>query len=111
MKEADVAAEDGAGGKGGRVGTPGSALTVQASPLENLTNLAKQELSPFSMSFRTHSWSARHVHSDVIHTSQGLEETKCPVTDELVNKTWHILKKNSMVMPSKTDEPRAHDAR
>lgn len=34
MKEAGVAAEDGAGGKGGRVGTPGSALTVQASPLE-----------------------------------------------------------------------------
>lgn len=34
MKEAGVAAEDGAGGKGGRVGTPGSALTVQASSLE-----------------------------------------------------------------------------
>ena len=47
-----------------------------------------------------------HVHCSIIHNSQDMEKSKCPLTDECIKKIWYIytteyysaIKKNK-IMP------------
>lgn len=76
---------------------PGSALTVQVSPLElevlrQTRTVTIQHEFQDSLLFCTPMFT---VTSFI--TAKGCY--KCPVTDKLLNKTWHILK-NRMVMPA-----------
>lgn len=76
---------------------PGSSLTVQGSPLE-LDDLRQARTVTIQHEFQDSLLFCTPMFTVTSFiTAKGCY--KCPVTDKLLNKIWHILK-NRMVMPA-----------